>query len=711
MAEQTKDAANDVGHDPKTPFLIDLPSRSRDDILDILGAQDAGLPVFHREERDGKIVLEHLERCTYPAQIVFDNRDPEGFTIGASSQAELGLLALQGQFSVGETLPAEFMAQIKTAGSWQARREPNSYQAENLDTDTQCDRATHVASRVWAGGYELAAAKDVKTSVRVNSQALGFDYSHFSAYGENAGNIQACINAPPEPGLPVVGCGEPVRVELEPLVRPEDFVYYFDASKVHGELPHNPSLTGDQIEHVGRALHEALVKRGKKLGYTVRRLSTPAPGERSCSISASTAAKHSLTCRLDAKIKAQQEAPRNEIALAATTPAVAIELMPDPSSSYRPPAGRLVVLVDVSASMLVNDPETYYTEDISRSYRYALVDQLLVALLEFDINLDVAIVSFSGPGDECIKPVLVDDDSLWALSDTSVSKARDELGQHLLNGPSCSMDGTDIAAPLAAARELLENRERGLGRDVVVLITDGAHTTKEGKGSPLAEGLALIDAGASLNLVRVQQEDHDLLRKEFVGPRHDAIIRRWAWLRRGGISEGDINYTEIKYEDWIRDLSRDNDLGLMLLEQLAGLAIESAELNLGTDRAHVLSTVHRQMLPQFGAIEALSTSRCGRPELETPPGGAPTIRMVCDMKITPGKAMMPKVAKNDCMGKIRSAILEGNGVSRRLDLLEETSTTLYFREFTFGERARHTRPLTTQLIVTADPNPDFPRCD
>ena len=193
--------------------------------------------------------------------------------------------------------------------------------------------------------------------------------------------------------------------------------------------------------------------------------------------------------------------------------------------------GRIVILVDVTGSMIANDFGHLLRGSPSAARRFQMVDQLLRALEYQSGDPRIALATFSGPED-CKRPVELLESARgawWRLSDAeSKGVVLGRLAQ-AMGGRACG--NTDLGPPLILSSSLLQDVEAGGG--AVVLVTDGAPSSEDPALTPglhssaRAKAEHLFARGIPVHALLVQARDRTpLLRAMYLDPERKRPNRR-----------------------------------------------------------------------------------------------------------------------------------------------------------------------------------------
>lgn len=195
------------------PLVVDWPAADR-------VALEASLP-------DGAVVvrydgceLEVLPRCRVPEA----HYGYRGVTLKAERVAIASADELYAQMPVGA---AKLEAALERSGALSVSLstvgiyELDAREVSVSRLEGRCDGATHVVQAVAVGAYELlagqAAVLAAGASVRGGVAEVGASSSAERSVLSRDGDVSACELASTEDGIPMPGCGAPLRLELAEL--------------------------------------------------------------------------------------------------------------------------------------------------------------------------------------------------------------------------------------------------------------------------------------------------------------------------------------------------------------------------------------------------------------------------------------------------------------------------------------------------------------
>ena len=187
----------------------DQASRAR---LATLGKQ--GVVAVRYEEKGCDVRLEVLPDCIGEGRYQYAPyaaTDTKTLHTKGELYAELpiGAASLEGRFSQNEALRTDFMlvgVAALPAGSTYAREQLRG---------TGCEKATHVVSRLYVGGFAMVAGKDRDIAAKASFFGVGAGAEHANDTARifTEGNPEQCQKAL-STGEPQTLCGVPLRVGL-----------------------------------------------------------------------------------------------------------------------------------------------------------------------------------------------------------------------------------------------------------------------------------------------------------------------------------------------------------------------------------------------------------------------------------------------------------------------------------------------------------------
>jgi hypothetical protein len=621
------------------------------DQLEIWRLMGKGLPVFRWKNGE----LQSLSGCYFPGTLEYtDLGVVHGSSDGAKTVAvgvDVGRIA-----SVGAKHDTRSAADVVVVGALESPL--GRFQVGSLHEQhhRDCEGATHVAAVIQVGAYATGDSNEteVRGGVGVAQAGVSANLAKSEASFAEGGRGQDCGSAP-SAGDQRRQCNAPLYVKLVALEESDQFEYWFDDG-VRGARTEDSVVTAEDVATVGKALAHELALRSRAEGVEVSAVPAPSETNAQCNISASTSPnEYLLTCKRGDRLILQQSGDRR--ALKYLIPKAAGTLL-DSVDPTEPPAlpavaGRVVVLVDVSLSMVVNDEAAYTTDDIRRSKRYELVMLMLRGMQDNGIKPEVAVVTFSGAG--CMRPVVFEGEKLWSLTDESRDHALDQLQGSLERVQEDCPDGagTDLASPLRLASELLGGAKSSSGKDVVILVTDGVHQAQGHRDTPQKAAVELRKIGAELTVVRVQLNDLTGLRTKLKGPSKQDILDRWArFLDNKG-------WVDRSWEHhWLKDFPAENDEGNTLLTNLDTIEISRIFLSSNDAESNPLLTAHEILLPQLGGLEPVFSSNAATSEPFEGRDGNPVVETKFKPRIVRGRPFALRIKKPECMGRVVNAKLE-----------------------------------------------------
>lgn len=660
-----------------------------------------GLPVFHFE--GGRMEL--LEQCIYPLSHDLEfHHEKRLRTIAGTSRNDLDDKALLGSASNGHTCETNFTTHVTVVGQW---RPPGGIERPRFADllGPNCRMATHVGTAIHAGAFETFESRGSQGDRCGDASGGGSKPTGVVKVLDQGGALGNCTLSNGD--LPPSLCDEPVRVTLAEVQRDKSFAYYFDARGVRGERSSDAPVTASELAGIASAFESEIVRLAAQRGLEITALTSPSPTSVECGVSASPEfAGYLLRCARDGVLIAQESGERALLEILA--PKVASQLLdeldPPREIDESRVIGRVVVLLDMSGSMIVNDASTFSTNDIRRSHRYQLVDGLFRGILENGIDAEVAVIPFSGTS--CARPLVLDGAELWRLTEASRARALDdELGPSLKAHRCPQNDGTNIAQALLRAHQLLErNRRATNGKDVVILVTDGAHNASNATIAPNVAGAELHEAGILLNVVRVQLNDLEEFRKSIKGPEGQSILIRWSYFLGK-----DLLVVQSDWRHRVKIISSDNDDGSKLLESLIGVSFDSFILGSNDALGDPLLTVHEYLLPQLTGVEPLEITGCERAQLIQRSDGNFGVQFFCrDVGIVPGRPVSIRVSMPECMSDVTHAFLQAPGhAAIQLAVNWTSGSTATFESAVLGnaEHAINDATDVVQSMLTVEGNP------
>jgi hypothetical protein len=656
--EQLSDEAAQDG----LTYIVTLSELAR---VSIDATMRRGLPVFRWEENR----LKYVDGCYHVGHYEFTPVNKTSAYIGGSNAVDLEANAFKGLISSAANHSWESRAEILFVGEeW-----------SDIETPTRsglvgpnCSSATHVAKAVQVGAVEILHGKATSgdAAVGVEQVSVRGRYSTASESHRSSGDLEKCRQDQVDGSHDQ--CKAPLSVSLLAIEMDARLEYHFD-TRVIGARTDDEAMTSAELAGIAGALAEDLQSRGKATGVEVVALSEPSMTSMNCAIGAAAKAKqYTLSCaRLQVPV-VQVSGERQ--ALMSLTPHVGHELFNSLDAKPEQPmfARRVVLLVDDSLSMLVNDKDTFTTNDIRRSKRYEIAMLMLRGMQENGIQAEVAVAPFGGK--DCIETVNFQGKRLWSLTDASRVHALVQLERYLTTALKCDDNGTDLVGSLRHAGALLDAPTKLAGRDVVFLITDGNHQTPFVRESPRVAASELRARDIDLVLVRVHLNDFTSFRTTLAGPSFPQIIDRWVGFT------GDRGQVEGEWEDWFRE-EPDKDLeGAALLGDLSYVDVGKIFLGMDDVQSEALLTVHEQLLPELGGLEPVfSSSEITSSLLESEHGLVVTAEY--KPRIIRGRSFTIRVKKPECMGKIVNAYVRASKHGRiDLEPLWEEGAIVTFKD-------------------------------
>lgn len=637
-------------------------------------AMDQGLPVFRWTGE----YLEFLDGCVYPGKFAYHPTATKKKAISGSSKIELALNAFQQVVDVNVRRDKKFAVEIRSIGyKYAALTAPNSAILQSLN----CQGATHVGNMILVGAFELYESKELAGGVGVNGGPIraGAYLKDSLASFDGAGDLSHCVREKADAGsvLPIE-CSDALHVSMVPLEPPTTLSYYFD-DRLVGASSQEVAFIDTDLSVVSTALEKNLRQRAKEKELQINVLSAWSPTGVTCGVIASpTPSVYALQCKRNDVVLLERSGTRG--LLAHLTPTIARELLEavDPTAriASSPPAARVVFLIDLSLSMVVNDSRSFIADDIRRSKRYQYAAIYLQHFLRSGFNLQASIVTFGGP--RCAKPIAVGGRELWSITEGSVHAGLSELQERLRHGSDCTFKhSTDIAEALRTARSILERNEHGEGSDIVILVTDGAHSVpaSESTGTPEVEAAKLQAAGAKFMGIRVQLNNLSPLRNALAGADGPAIRARWAeYLGPEG-----PGLVEADWKDWLEEYAAENDLGTQLLDNLSGLEIADFALNVDDIDDSPLLTVHEQLVPQSGGHQILAKADCDDAIVGADDGNRHA-QATCKIQIARDRIIKLRLEKPKCMEQLEFAkVFVSGSPPITLEVEHDTGTVVIFK--------------------------------
>jgi hypothetical protein len=516
-------------------------------------------------------------------------------------------------------------------------------------------------------------------------------------------------------------CKAPISFKLVALEK-DDVEYYFD-DRVRAVRTEDMAFTKGELDEIAQMLDDALTHHAKEQGLgKVVKLSAPSETAFNCRISASIEpGQYTFNCTRPGDTKVQVESDRRALRSRARAVAKLVLTASDPTKPMPSPtpASRVVILVDVSLSMVINDESTFTSDDIRRSKRYELVLLMLRGMQENGLSPEVAIVGFSGEG--CLQPVLVDGKQLWSLTDESRDAALEQLRGFLRQLPKSCADspGTDLVGPMRKTAELLAGPKPKLGKDVAVLITDGAHQAQVHGVRPQTAAAELGKAGIELAVVLLQLNDLTDLRTRLDGSDKLEIVHRWGDFvddHELVLDRWDPKGEKEKEKGWLKIFLAENNEGEKLLEDLSTIDISRAYLSSHDSQSEPLLITHEMLLPQLGGIEPVFASNAILPDQNQGPDGRPVVQTVYEPYIIRGRPFTIRIKKPECMGRIVSAKLTAAAHEPKyLKVLWEDGAIVTFEDaevdrFPGDEGNGRTMPNQVKLLVDGEPVGGVQKC-
>lgn len=524
-----------------------------------------------------------------------------------------------------------------------------------------CPEATHVAKIIYVGAFSELESKQGSGGIRAGAGPLrgGGRHAQSQANFRRLGDSKECTVAKmrEDPSKPPLGCDAPIAVKVVPIDK--SLRYCFDGRSVLGSHSQEATMTTPELDELDELFHDMLHEQGSKIEVKVTREDDCSQADVRCSVIRNTTPKHVvLECsNADGKIYAQKHV--EQAALKNTAWTVAQSLLPRPHEVHALEPGRVVILVDLSTSMVVNDEQTFIHDSVQESVRYGLVDATLGGLLTHGTTPQVSIMAFTN------------DITKWAKAGdadfSTLSLESQRAGLQWLKGVlevSPYSDGTDIVGALNAARRALDSSPRpDAGYDAVILITDGFHRRNTGMSVQEA-ATELTDAGVELHVIRVQLNDIEKLRGLMKDKTtRKAILSRWTRFSKesGWEKRLEEDPTLTFWESEIATTSGENNNGTALLENLQSVKLTTLILNEDDQTRDPLITAHRFLLPNLGVRTTIDApeSDCEPPREQIFPNGEIRWQKSCRIKHIPiGNEFAVKVSLPKCMRKLVEATLE-----------------------------------------------------
>lgn len=575
-------------------------------------------------------------------------------TAGASEVASAGFDRRQ-----------SYQIDVTKAGYHQLLADPPSV-VDLLD----CPQATHVAQIIYVGAFAKVNAEAGGGGAKVGTNTVGVSGGRKQSQSESlsVGNQSECTveKIGQSAGKPPYGCDAPIRVKLVPVRR--KLRYHFERRTVVGSHSQQSVVTASELAELAKTLEDALRERGRRHDVEIVPVADPGEADLLCGVGMDVhdSKYYALECRGKGEQVFAQEGGE-QATLGNTAWTVANRLFPPLGEVRRDPdVGRLVIMVDVSTSMIVNDEQTFIYPNVRRSVRYGLVDATLGGLLTHDITPEVSLMVFAGNG--CVKAANVGGAGFTRLTPESQKLTLKWLEAQLETSPC--IDGTDIVSALSEAKALLGSSEPDTGHDAVLLITDGSH--RGGTSSMTVQDAAreLIDVGADVHVIRVQLNDIQKFRALMEdGRKRKDILARWSkFSRESGWEATRGDPPEKGWAIEIAGVSEENKGGADLLANLTAVGVSTLVLNDDDLLRDPLVTVGRFVLPKLGARPTFDTVDCTPPRSAVfPDDGVEYWQRSCRIHHVPvGREIIIKTTVPRCMQKLVRASFSVPGWDRDL---------------------------------------------
>jgi hypothetical protein len=663
--------------------------------LSIIEAELAkGLPVFKLKEDGG---LDVVPNCYYKGEREYTHLSGYGNENRASKTSEIGARASRFA-SANMKQAAEYDIKHTIYGDWST---PRQYFSSKELGGGGCRGATLVAVQVQVGVLAQSSSNRRQAGGGVGGVSGSRERSHYSS--AESGDVASCKEGPSEDGGPPIGCNVPLYVRVVEIDATTSHGYYLhgDATGLRGE---DQAFTAEDVGGIADEFSAGYGRRATRNSVKATRVSAQADADIKCGLSTGMSPSTiKFECFRGDVLLVQHECERQ--ALSGLLPSLAMELLgrADPSAAYvRPPAtARVVILVDVSSSMLVNDESTFITDNVRRSHRYELVMLMLHAMQENQIEANVAVVPFGA--ENCIYPIVFEGEELWPLSDASRNHALTELRGHLETGTEECYATTDLVSAMRAALGILTDGAAKPGGDVVYLITDGAQQNQRHNTSPSVAANELREAGVELNLIRLQLNDRGRLRK-LLGQEDSRKEILGRWERFSGKLIG------VAYEKWL-EKNRDKSVNA-ILDDMKDIELSNIYLSENDNESEPLRVVYEDLLPEIGGLAPVHTVRDVRLVPVEGLDGGDDVQIEYGIRAIRGRPFMIRAKKPDCMGRITGAWVTAGGQPKiTLRTLWEDGAIVTFDTIRLdAERAGSSVNSGVSLTIQGEPLPGMEKC-
>jgi len=664
------------------------------------------IPVF-KEVEGG---LELLPGCEYPGTYKYEASIRSSGTVQQTSTGATLRVSVSGADALE--------AGVERQKSHQAETSQAGYLESLTNTPTiaefqDCPEVTHVAKFIYVGAFSEADSEQGRGGVRAGPGPIsgrgGRDKTRSSF--STRGSPTECTPAKVRHDLskPPLGCDSPILVKVVPIDR--SLRYCFEHRTVVGSHSQQAAMTTPELKKLDGIFGDMLREQGSHVKVQVIRNDDCSQADVRCGVIANTTPKHfALECRnAEGQIFAQKQV--EQAALGNTAWTVAESLLPRPGETHARKPGRLVILVDLSTSMVVNDEQTYIHNDVVESVRYGLVHATLDGLPKHGIPLQVSIMGFAS---NIVKAPNVGDADFSRLSLESQQAGLQWL-KGVLEDSSPFVDGTDIVGALRAAKRALDSSAKSdAGYDAVILITDGSHrgSTAISVQDAAAE---LTDAGVKLHVIRVQLNDIEDFRRIMQDKnKRKAILARWfRFAPNSGWEKRSEDSGRMAWEDEITNTSAENNNGEALLDNLRSVKLTTLILSDDDQTRDPLITIQRFLLPNLGVRPTIDASDCGPTNGYTFSNGKTRWQKVCRIKHIPlGSEFAVKVSLHPCMRNTVEVNLQIPGSAVTLAESRDTSmneVTAQFAPVQPGESTPgQSMGVTGDLIIISAQDPGEP---
>lgn len=645
-----------------------------------------GLPVFKLV--DGQATL--IRDCYYPAIVTFVSAQPASVSILADSETQLRLNALDGLATGGLHLGSMYSVHFTMVGEWQSDVE----RVDGKNLMGQCADAELVGTSFGAGAFETYRAVQQSGDAGVRAPNVGgVEFAHRRGYEltQTYGELSKCKVTTDEAGPPS-SCNGPIHARLQKIEYTQDLAYYFNTGVV-GEMSSDPSLSDADVSRIADTFAKELQTKAQSRGIQIAHFQGD-PGESSapkdmieCRILATKATERAIECRNGNEIIVQKTADPN--ALRSIVADVAEEVILSVDGHVQPPTTgptQVVLLVDMSPSMVVNDADTYLTEDARKSHRYQITSNIMSGLLNENVDATVGVVPFMGR--DCLEPIQIDGANMWSLTDASQVASLQQLERMLVGTPPrCENDDTDITYALDTARTLLQSKS-----GIVILVTDGAHNAPIIDGRLPKDAAIELSDSATLAVIRLERKGKGVeeLRRLLAGPQGDAVASRWSIQTQNPRDE---------HVGFLEAITEENAGGIKLIDDLAGARLAKFILSPDDNLLAPMLMVHRELLPLMGSSTPVDAVRCDAPDVIVTPKGSKKVIQECKIRVTRAEKISVRYAPSTCVDSVnRAFISDGDGLHQEIKVKWSDGSTLIFDDFTIPG----TPDLVQDAIITVE---------